>query len=90
MEQGKCYLTQTGVGFLAAGLAQPHLYFEDDKSGKQSVMSWRDSTREAYRCLTCGALTLCPPEILAEDGVTEKALENVDPELKEQANEGLS
>ena len=90
MEQGTCFLSQTGIGFLAGGLAQPHLFFEDEKNGKQSILSWRERTREAYRCMTCGALTVCPPAIVAEENAEEKALQNVDAELKKRANEGLS
>ena len=85
MEQGTCFLSQTGIGFLAAGLALPHLFFEDEKNGKQSILSWRDPAREAFRCLTCGALTVCPPAaVVVEEKATEEA------ELKKRANEGLS
>jgi hypothetical protein len=90
MVQGTCFLSQTGIGFLAAGLALPHLFFEDETNGKQSILSWRDPAREAYRCMTCGALTVCPPAVVAEEGAEQKAMENVEAELKKRANEGLS
>jgi len=86
MEAGTCYLSQTGIGFLAAGLALPHLFFENESQGKQSILSWRDNPRDAYRCLTCGSLTICPP-LLVEDAATEEGLETIDGELKKQANE---
>lgn len=62
MEEGSCFTGQTGIGFLLAGFALPHLFFQKIGRPKQKVTSWHRGAVRSFRCPACGPVTLFPDE----------------------------
>ncbi|MFT3781045.1 MAG: PF20097 family protein [Nibricoccus sp.] len=62
MEEGSCYTGQTGFGFLFAGLALPHLFFQALGKKKKSVTSWNAGACRSFHCSECEATIIYPDE----------------------------
>jgi len=59
MEIGALSLSQTFWGFLAAGSAMPHLFFQASSGGQKiSVFSWKSDLPTAWHCSKCGTLII--------------------------------
>lgn len=56
MEHGRVQIGQSGLGFLVAGMALPHLFSVADSGETKSVFGWKDSDAAAHRCPNCGVV----------------------------------